>query len=131
MPVMDDLLQVSEVNVMKLSAITIAIILASSAGAASAAGQGKVMPEVNVQAAGITACTPPNDTAGHACDGYNQFLRANFSRREIGMLFGYQTSYPESLSGGTDRLHKRYDALLQQYIAAHSAVDAGSDVAAK
>ena len=116
---------------MKLSAITIAIILVGSAGAAFAAGQGKVMPEVNVQAAGIAACTPPNGTTGHACDAYNEFLRANFSPREIGMLFGYQTSYPENLTGGIDRLHKRYDALLQQYIAAHSAVDAGADVAVK
>ena len=116
---------------MKLSAITIAIMLAGLAGVASAAGQGKVMPEVNVQAAGISACTPPNDTTGHACDAYDQFLRANFSRREIGMLFGYQTSYPESLSGGIDRLHKRYDALLQQYIAAQPGVHAGTDVASK
>ena len=116
---------------MKLSAITIAIILAGSAGGAFAAGQGKVMPAVNVQAAGVAACTPPNDTTGHACDAYDQFLRANFSRREIGMLFGASTSYPESLTGGIDRLHKRYDALLQQYIAAHSAVGAGTDVASK
>jgi hypothetical protein len=116
---------------MKLSAITIATILAGLAGVASAAGQNKVMPEVNVQAAGISACTPPNDTTGHACDGYDQFLRANFTAREIGMLFGYQTSYPESLTGGIDRLHKRYDALLQQYIAAQSVTHAGTDVASK
>ena len=116
---------------MKLSAITIAVVLAGVAGIASAAGQGKVMPEVNVQAAGISGCTPPNDTAGHACDAYDQFLRDNFSAREIGMLFGYQTSYPESLSGGIDRLHKRYDTLLQQYIAAQPAVHGGTDVASK
>ena len=131
MPVTDNLLQVSEVNVMKLSAISIAIILAGIAGVASAAGQGQVLSEINVQAAGIAACTPPNDTAGHACDAYNQMLRANFSPREIGMLFGYQTSYPENLSGGIDRLHKRYGVLLQQYIAAHSAVNAETDVASK
>ncbi|MBU6478521.1 MAG: hypothetical protein KGQ32_11385 [Xanthomonadaceae bacterium] len=116
---------------MKLSAITIAIVLAGMAGVAAATGQNQVLPSVNVQAAGISACTPPNDTTGHACDGYNEFLRANFSRREIGMLFGASTSYPESLTGGIDRLHKRYDALLQQYVAAHSAVNAGADVAAK
>ena len=116
---------------MKLSAITIAIMLAGLAGVASAAGQGKVMPEVNVQAAGISACTPPNDTTGHACDAYDQILRANFSRREIGMLFGASTAYPEYLTGGIDRLHKRYDVLLQQYIAAQPAVHAGTDVASK
>lgn len=116
---------------MKLSAITIAIVLAGAAGIASAAGQGKVMPEINVQAAAISACTPPNGTMGHVCDAYHEFLRANFSRREIGMLFGYQTSYPESLTGGIDRLHKRYDALLQQYLAAQPAVHGGTDVASK
>lgn len=116
---------------MKLSAITIAIILAGAADAAFAAGQGNVMPQVNVRAAGISACTPPNDTTGHACDAYDQFLRANFTAREIGMLFGDQTSYPESLSGGIDRLQARYQKLLQQYVAAHSAVNAGADVASK
>jgi hypothetical protein len=116
---------------MKLSAITIAIILAGAAGATFAAGQGKVMPQVNVRAASLSACMPPNDTTGHACDSYNEFLRANFPRREIGMLFGYQTSYPESLTGGIDRLHDRYDKLLQQYITAHSTVAAGADVASK
>ena len=116
---------------MKLSAISIAILLSGIVGVASAAGQDKVMPEINVQAAGVSACTPPNDTTGHACDAYDQFLRANFTSREIGMLFGYQTSYPESLTGGIDRLHKRYNVLLQQYVAAHSAVAAGADIAAK
>lgn len=116
---------------MKLSAITIAIILAGTAGAAFAASHDKVMPQINVQAAGTSACTPPNDTTGHACDAYDAFVRANFSEREIGMLFGYQTSYPQSLSGGIDRLHKRYGALLQQYIAAQPAMHAGTDVASK
>jgi hypothetical protein len=116
---------------MKLSAISIAIILAGAAGAAFAGGQADVMPAVNVQAEAVSACVPPNDTRGHACDDYDRFLRANFSSREIGMLFGYQTSYPESLTGGIDRLQRRYDVLLQQYIAAHSAVDAGADVASK
>ena len=116
---------------MKLRAISLAIILAGMAGVAAAAGQNQVLPSVNVQAAGISGCTPPNDTTGHACDDYDQFLRANFSPREIGMLFGYQTPYPESLTGGTDRLHKRYEALLQQYVAAHSEVNSGASVAAK
>jgi hypothetical protein len=116
---------------MKLRAISLAIVLVGMAGAAAAAGQNQVLPSVNVQAAGISGCTPPNDTTGQACDGYNQFLRANFSAREIGMLFGYQTSYPESLSGGIERLHKRHDALLRQYLAAHASMDAGTDIAAK
>lgn len=114
---------------MKLSAITIAIILAGVAGVASAAGQGQNMPEINVQAAGVSACTPPTDAP--ACAEFHSWIRANFSEREIGMLFGASTAYPEYLTGGIDRLHKRYDVLLQQYIAAHSAVNAGADVASK
>lgn len=131
MPVKDDLLQVSEVNIMKLSAISIAIVLASLAGVAAAAGQHRVMPSVVVSGVDISACTPPNDGTGHACDAYDQFLHANFSEREIGMLFGYRTSYPENLTGGIDRLQHRYQVLLQQFIAAHSAARAGADVASK
>lgn len=116
---------------MKLSAISIVIVLASIAGVASAAGQHKVMQPITVAGVDVSACTPPNDTTGHVCDDYDQFLRANFSAREIGMLFGYQTSYPENLTGGIDRLQRRYESLLQQYVAAHSAVRAGSDVAAR
>lgn len=116
---------------MKLSAISIAIVLASLAGAASAAGQHKIMPSVIVSGVDVSACTPPNDTTGHACDAYDQFLRANFSKREIGMLFGYQTSYPEGLTGGIDRLQHRYQTLLQEFVAAQSAANAGSDIASK
>ncbi|HEX7368891.1 MAG TPA: hypothetical protein VF284_01245 [Rhodanobacteraceae bacterium] len=117
---------------MKLSAISIAIVLTGIVGVASAAGQqGRVMPPVNVQGITGSACTPPNDTTGHACDSYDQFLRANFTRREIGMLFGYQTAYPEYLTGGIDRLQRRYQVLLQQYVAAHSAANASATIAAK
>lgn len=130
-PVMDDLLQVSEVNVMKLSAISVAIILAGAAGVAFAGGQTNVMPPINVHPAGVAACAPPNGTTGHACDGYNQFLRANFTPRQIGMLFGARTSYPEYLTGGIDRLQKRYDTLLQQYVASQRASANAASVAAK
>ena len=116
---------------MKLSAISIAIVLAGFAGVAAAAGQGKiVMPAITVSSAPLSECLPPNGNTGHACDAFNQMVRANFSPREIGMLFGYQTSYPESLTGGTDRLQKRYQAVLQQYVAAQQAAT-GADVAVK
>jgi hypothetical protein len=48
MPVKEDLLQVSEVIIMKLSAIYIAIVLAGSVGVAFAAGQGQALPSINV-----------------------------------------------------------------------------------
>ena len=116
---------------MKLSAISIAIVLASLAGVASAAGQQNAMQPITVSGVDVSACTPPNGSTGTACDAYDQFLRANFSQREIGMLFGYQTSYPENLTGGIDRLQRRYQTLLQQFVASQQALDAGSDVASK
>ena len=117
---------------MNFRAISIAIVLAGLASTAFAAGQqSRIMQSVTVTGTSVSACTPPNDNMGHACDAYNQFVRANFTSREIGMLFGYRTSYPDSLTGGIGRLQKRYDTLLQQFIAEHSAVNAGGDVAAK
>lgn len=116
---------------MKLSAVYVAVVLVSLAGVASAAGQNKVMQPITVSGVDVSACTPPNDTTGHACDDYDQFLRANFSAREIGILFGYQTSYPESLTGGIERLQHRYQAVLQQYVAAQKAAAGNATVAVK
>lgn len=115
---------------MKLSAISVAIVLAGIAGTAFAANPGRTLNPVVVSASGSGECTPPNDTTGHACDAFNEMLRANFSTREIGMLFGYSTSYPESLTGGIDRLQRRYQAAVQQYVAAQQAAGK-SEVAAK
>jgi len=103
---------------MKLSAISIAIVIAGIAGTAFAAGQGKTMQSVTVMGAPAAECAPPNDHTGHACDAFNQLVRANFTRREIGMLFGASTSYPEYVTGGVDRLQRRYQAVLQEYVAA-------------
>lgn len=111
---------------MKLSAISIAIVLAGVVGVASAAEQGKVMQTVNATALSSAGCLPPNDTTGHACDAFNQLIRSNFSRREIGMLFGASTPYPESLSGGIDRLQRRYQAVLQEYVAAQQTASKAS-----
>lgn len=62
--------------------------------------------------------TPPNDTAGQACDAFDQMVRANFTPREIGMLFGYASNCPESLIGGIGHLQRRYQAVVQEYVAA-------------
>lgn len=111
---------------MKLSAISIAIALAGIAGGASAAGQDQSMPTIVVSGAPVAECTPPNDSTGHRCDAFNQLIRANFSDREIGMLFGYRTSYPEYLTGGIDRLQRRYQAVLREYVAAQQAASKAS-----
>jgi len=115
---------------MKLSAISIAIVLASVVGVASAAGPVKLMHPITVSGAPVADCTPPNAAAGHACDAFNQMIRSNFTPREIGMLFGTTTSYPESLTGGIDRLQRRYQSVVQQYVAAQHAAS-GARFAAK
>lgn len=116
---------------MKLSTITIAIALAGFCGMASAAGQDNTMQPVVVSGAAISGCVPPDDQAGHACDAFDQWVRANFTEREIGMLFGDRTSYPEYLTGGIDRLQQRYQKLLSEYVAQHSQAARAPAVAAK
>jgi hypothetical protein len=111
---------------MKLSAISIAIVVAGVVGVGSAAGQDRSMPTIVVSGAPASECAPPNDTTGHRCDAFNQMIRANFTAREIGMLFGASTSYPESLTGGVDRLQRRYQAVLQGYVAAQQAASKAS-----
>jgi hypothetical protein len=63
----------------------------------------------------VAACRPPS--AAPACGDFHRFIRANFSSREISMLFGNRTSYPEYLTGGIDRVQRRYQLLTQQYVA--------------
>lgn len=123
---MDNLLQVAEVTIMKSSAMYLAVVLAGFAGAAFAGNPQQVMGSVNVSARAVAACTPPNGATGHACDAYDEFVRANFTPRQIGMLFGSRSSYPEYLTGGVDRLQHRYDTLIQQFVAAHATANDAS-----
>lgn len=111
---------------MKLHAITIAIAIAGFNGTA-AAGNHQVLPTVHIFAVDIAACTPPTDAP--ACEDFHRWIRANFSEREIGMLFGARTSYPESLTGGIEHLQKRYQALVLEYVAAQN--KASEPIAAK
>lgn len=107
---------------MKLSAISIAIVLAVTVGVASAAGQSKPMQPIVVSGVPISECAPPNDAS--ICSDFHRLIRANFSAREIGMLFGASTSYPETLTGGIERVQHRYQAWLRQYVAAQQAASA-------
>lgn len=101
---------------MKLHAIAIAIVFAGTAGAAAAANPHQVLPRISVSGIDLAVCTPPADA--RACDNFHSLIRANFTDREIGMLFGARTSYPEYLSGGYDRVRQRYVRLVQEYVAA-------------
>lgn len=102
---------------MKLQAITVAIAFAGFAGAVAAADAGQELAPVVVSGV-VAACTPPSGTP--ACGNFHRFIRANFSSREIGMLFGDRTSYPEYLTGSIDRTRERYRLLVQEYVAAQS-----------
>lgn len=110
---------------MKFRAISIAIVLAGITGVA-AAGNGNAAQPANASGPAIAQCVPPDDTAGHACDRFHDLLRAHFTPREIGMLFGARTSYPEFLTGGIDRLQRRYEAFVQRYLAELNLPEAAS-----
>lgn len=112
---------------MKLRAISIAFAIAGFAGTAAASNQNQALPPVQVSVYDVSGCAPPTDAS--ACEPFHYWVRANFSRREIGMLFGSRTSYPEYLTGGIDRLQKRYQVLVQEFVAARSA--AGEHIAVK
>lgn len=106
---------------MKLHVITVAIVSSYFAAAAVAGEQQRMLPSVEVSARSIQACTPP--AYAPSCEGLHRLIRANFSDREIRMLFGHPSSFPEYLTGGIDRLHKRYDGLVQEYVAAQQAAN--------
>ena len=75
---------------------------------ANAAGQ---LAPVNVRGPAIADCTPPSDSQD--CADFHAAIRKNFSTREIGMLFGAASTYPEYLTGN-DRLRARYAAFVHQ-----------------
>lgn len=110
---------------MNVRAISIAIVLAGFTGVA-AAGHGNTMQPVTVSGSAIAQCVPPNDNGGAACEGFHRLIRAHFTPREIGMLFGNRTAYPEYLTGGIDRLQRRYEAFVQRYLAGQMPAEADS-----
>lgn len=57
-------------------------------------------------------CTPPSDLP--SCEALHKALRAAFTRRQIGMLFGAASSYPEYLTS-YDALMDRYQQFLTDY----------------
>lgn len=117
---------------MKRRTLSIAIVLAGMTGVAMAGGPANLMQPVTVSTATIAECTPPNGNTGHACDGYDQMLRANFSSREIGLLFGNRTAFAGYVAGDRGRLQKRYEALVRQYLASqHQASQATTVASAK
>lgn len=114
---------------MKLHVMPLGVALALLAGSALAAGRAPlasapVLPQVNV-----AACVPPTDAP--QCAEFHRALRANFSQRELGMLFGASSVYPEYRTGGIEHLRKRLDAMIQQYVAAHAGTGAAGTLTSR
>lgn len=61
-------------------------------------------------------CAPPN--SAQECGAFHQAIRRNFSNREIGMLFGASTAYPEARAG-YGRVAERYDNFARTYDHSH------------
>lgn len=59
-------------------------------------------------------CTPPSDLS--TCAEWHKVIRENFSPREIGMLFGTATSYPEYATSYS-RVKTRYTRLHDEFSA--------------
>jgi len=51
-----------------------------------------------------------------ACTAWHRVIRANFSQREIGILFGTATSYPEYATSYA-RIKGRYERLQGEFLA--------------
>lgn len=96
--------------------ILFAAIGLSAASVIAAAGQS--LAPVNVNAQLKVDCTPPNSQA--VCAAWHEAIRRSFSQREIGMLFGARTAYPEYLTSYA-KVKARYDALQGEFAVAHAA----------
>ncbi|HEY2394746.1 MAG TPA: hypothetical protein VGH81_02025 [Rudaea sp.] len=58
----------------------------------------------------VENCTPP--ASAPECAGFHELIRQYFSDREIGMLFGAATAYPEYRTS-YDSVRERYDNLVR------------------
>lgn len=103
----------------------IASIALSMFGVAQA-DETKIYPQVNVTHPGGTKeqvgysmdCTPPNWTA--ECEQFHREIRKNFTMREISMLFGPTTAYPESRAIAP-RVAERFERFARAYDEQHPA----------
>lgn len=97
----------------------LALALAGTAGAAE-----RQLEAVKVNSSSAN-CTPPSDS--QMCSAWHAEIRRNFTNREIGMLFGAATSYPEYKTSYS-RVKDRYDRLQNEFASTYQSAGA---VAAK
>ena len=91
----------------------LAIAICAVAGYALAQDEETLEPVIveHVDGARIVEdCTPPSTAP--ACAGFHALIRQNFSDREIGMLFGAATAYPEYRTSYSS-VRERYDNLVR------------------
>ncbi|MBA8884059.1 hypothetical protein [Dokdonella fugitiva] len=103
-----------------LHAIVVATIAAGACGNALAANAQRQLEAVTVQSPHVD-CTPPSSSA--LCSALHARIRLHFSPREIGMLFGARTSYPEA-STTYERVNLRYAELVREIAATFGGADA-------
>lgn len=93
----------------RLTSIVFGAGLLAATSIASAAGQ--LAPvTVHQSTESVAGCTPPNDSK--VCAEFHAAIRRNFSTREIGMLFGAATAYPEYLTRN-DHVRAKYAAFVR------------------
>lgn len=102
----------------RFASIAISASLLCAAGLANAAGNQLGTVSVQGTTKMAAACTPPDSRA--VCSAWHEEIRRTFTPREIGMLFGARTSYP-NYGASYDRLQARYSALQGQFAATHAA----------
>jgi len=91
-----------------VTAIAATSLLALSATASA----GQELQPVTVRDMNIASCSPP--TNAKVCDAWHAEIRRNFSEREIGMLFGARTAYPEYRTTFSS-VENRYNHLLTSF----------------
>ena len=107
--------QLNKENIMKRTLFAIAISVATMGYAsAQAYDDEQVLAPVVVEHVDVDRlvqnCTPPS--AAPECASFHALIRQSFSEREIGMLFGAATAYPEYRTS-YNSVRERYESLLR------------------
>lgn len=95
-----------------LLVVSVAFALLATSGFTGAASDipQRTLTPVTVKNGTAINCTPPS--SDEACASLHLQIRHDFRKREIGMLFGARTSYPEYLTSYT-QVNERYQAFLR------------------
>lgn len=103
-----------ENTTMKRTLLAIAISVAATGYACAQAYDDQVLAPVVVEHVDVDRlvqnCTPPS--AAPECASFHALIRQSFSEREIGMLFGAATAYPEYRTS-YNSVRERYESLLR------------------